>query len=140
MILPLTINSPHFYGCVNLSKNKLLYSNAGHFFPVIMRADGEIEELDYSGLILGVQPDFEYRNLKLKFKPGDTLIVSTDGVLEAENEEGEFYSEKRMRAFLSGLAGRGAGEIRDSIIRDVEKFSSDRKERDDTTILVLKRN
>ncbi len=129
-----------FYGCVNLSKNKLLYSNAGHFFPVIMRADGEIEELDYSGLILGVQPDFEYRNLKLKFKPGDTLIVSTDGVLEAENEEGEFYSEKRMRAFLSGLAGRGAGEIRDSIIRDVEKFSSDRKERDDTTILVLKRN
>ncbi len=129
-----------FYGCVNIHKNKLLYSNAGHFFPVILRVGGEIEELDYSGLILGVKPEFEYKSMKLNFKPGDTLVVTTDGVLEAENKDGEFYGEKRLHRFLSELEGGSAEGIKDAIIRDVEDFSVHDRARDDMTILVLKRN
>ncbi|MCD6378916.1 SpoIIE family protein phosphatase [bacterium] len=129
-----------FYGCIDIKKNKLFYSNAGHFFPSIIRADGEIEELDYSGLVLGVKPDFEYESLKLKFKPGDTLVVTTDGILEAENEDGEFYGEKKLLGFLTELSGRSPDEIKNAIIKDVKGFSAHDRARDDMTILVLKRN
>lgn len=128
-----------FYGCVNLKKNKLIYSNAGHFFPVVIRAGGWIEELDYSGLILGVQEEFEYESLTLKIEPGDVLVVTTDGVIEAENDKGDFYGEGRLHRFLLGQGGKSADQIKEALVKDVESFASARKVRDDMTILILKR-
>jgi len=129
-----------FYGCIQLKKDRLVYSNAGHFFPVIVSADGGVRQLDYSGLVLGVQREFRYEKFKLKMKPGDMLVITTDGVIEAENEEGEMYGEEKLHTFLSGLAGKSARYIRDAIARDVALFSSSGTLRDDMTIMVIRRN
>jgi sigma-B regulation protein RsbU (phosphoserine phosphatase) len=128
-----------FYVCVNLKKNKLIYSNAGHFFPVIIRAGGWVEELDYSGLILGVQQEFEYDSLTLKIEPGDVIVVTTDGVIEAENDKGEFYGESRLHKFLLNRREGSADQIKEALVRDVEGFASASKVRDDMTILIVKR-
>jgi len=128
-----------FYGCVDLKRNEVVYSNAGHFFPVVVRADGRTEILDYSGLILGVSPGFPYESHRLKFGQGDMIVVTTDGVTEAENVAGELYGEERLYPFLAGLAGQGALQVRDAIVREVERFSYPKGANDDLTILVVRR-
>ncbi|MBN2185104.1 MAG: SpoIIE family protein phosphatase [Candidatus Krumholzibacteriota bacterium] len=129
-----------FYGCVNTRKNEIIYSNAGHFFPVIIRKDGKIEELDYSGLILGVSPGFSYESRKARMNPGDSIVVTTDGVTEAENQRGELYGEERLHPFLASVREGSAGRIKDSIVEEVNRFAYPMGANDDMTIVVVKRN
>ncbi len=128
-----------FYGCVNLRKHEIVYSNAGHFFPVVLRNDGSLEELDYSGLILGVAPGFVYESRKLKMSPGDSIIITTDGVTEAENSRGELYGEERLHPFLATVKGKSAERIKDAIVEEVNRFSYPKGANDDLTIVVIKR-
>jgi sigma-B regulation protein RsbU (phosphoserine phosphatase) len=128
-----------FYGCLDTRRHELQYTNAGHFFPVIVRGGGEVEVLDYSGLILGVQPEFPYQHHKLKMHAGDTLVVTTDGVTEAENMQGELYGEERLYPLLSSLHGRSADEVKEVIVDKVNTFSHPKGANDDLTILVLRR-
>lgn len=128
-----------FYGCLDTRRHELRFTNAGHFFPTVVRDGGTVEVLDYSGLILGVQPEFPYERRKLKMHPGDTLVVTTDGVTEAENGQGELYGEERLHPLLSSLYGRTADEIKEAIVEKVESFSHPKGASDDLTILVLRR-
>ncbi|MBU8920557.1 MAG: SpoIIE family protein phosphatase [Bacteroidales bacterium] len=128
-----------FYGCVNIKKHEIHYSNAGHFFPVVLRADGEVEELDYSGLILGVAPGFEYEGRKTRLAPGDAIVITTDGVTEAENNNGELYGEERLHPFLATVREQSAERIKDAIVEEVNRFSYPRGTNDDLTIVVIKR-
>lgn len=128
-----------FYGCLDTRKHELQYTNAGHFFPVVVREGGAVEVLEYSGLILGVQPEFSYENRRLKLHPGDTLVVTTDGVTEAENMDGDLFGEERLYPLLSSLRGRSADEIKEIIIERVNKFAHPKGAGDDLTILVLRR-
>ena len=128
-----------FYGCVDLERNEVAYSNAGHFFPVVVRDGGKVDVLDYSGLILGVKPGFPYETHKTKFKRGDMIVVTTDGVTEAENRAGELYGEERLHPFLAGMHGSSADEVRDAIVDEVDRFSHPVGANDDLTILVVKR-
>ncbi len=128
-----------FYGCVNCRKHEIVYTNAGHFFPVILRDNGDVEVLDYSGLILGVTPGFTYERHKAKMRLGDTIVVTTDGVTEAENGDGELFGEERLHPFLSGIRHLCPNDMKDSIVEEVNRFSYPRGVNDDLTILILKR-
>jgi sigma-B regulation protein RsbU (phosphoserine phosphatase) len=128
-----------FYGCLDMDRDTLGYTNAGHVFPVVIRNDGRVETLDYSGLILGVIPEFAYEHKSLVFRPGDLLVVTSDGVTEAMNENGEFFGEARLHEFLSLLNGGSAREILDSIVEGVRQFTGPKGAGDDLTILVLRR-
>ncbi|MBN1165132.1 MAG: PP2C family protein-serine/threonine phosphatase [Candidatus Krumholzibacteriota bacterium] len=128
-----------FYGCINLRKNEVVYTNAGHFFPVVVRENGEVEELDYSGLILGVTPGFEYCKRKIKMGSGDIIVVTTDGVTEAENTQGELYGEERLHPFLSSIRHNSADKIKELIVEEVNRFSYPQGANDDLTIMVIKR-
>lgn len=128
-----------FYGCLDMERDTLGYTNAGHVFPILVRNSGRVEILDYSGLILGVIPEFGYELRSLTFAPGDVLVVTSDGVTEATNEAGEFFGEARLHEFLSSRNGRTAHEVRDSIVESVNRFSGSKGAGDDLTILVLRR-
>ncbi len=128
-----------FYGCLDMDTSVLSYTNAGHVFPAFIRSGGRAEVLDYSGLILGVLPGFKYERFELALEPGDTLVVVSDGVTEATNDEGEFYGEERLNPLLATLHGRRAHEVRDAIIESVKEFSGPKGAGDDVTILVLRR-
>lgn len=128
-----------FYGCLDVVKHEIRYSNAGHFFPVILRENGTVEELEYSGLILGVAPGFPYESRKAKLNPGDAIIVTTDGVTEAENSMGELYGEERLHPFLSSIRGYAPERIKNAIIEEIDRFAYPRGANDDLTIVVIKR-
>lgn len=128
-----------FYGCLDMERDVLSYTNAGHVFPSLLRGSGRVETLDYSGLILGVVPEFQYEHLTVRFDAGDTLVVVSDGVTEAANEVGEFFGEGGLAALLGTLRGGSAREVRDAIVEGVKVFAGSRGAGDDLTILVLRR-
>jgi serine phosphatase RsbU (regulator of sigma subunit) len=128
-----------FYGCLDMEHDRLNYTNAGHVFPAVLRSNGRLEVLGYSGLILGVVPEFIYEHQALRFEPGDTLVITSDGVTEAMNDEGELFGEGRFHSFLPTVRGRSACDVRDAIVEIVNQFSYPKGASDDLTILVLRR-
>ena len=128
-----------FYGCLDMKRDAFHFSNAGHVFPALIRDGGKVDILDYSGLILGVQPDFGYEARELKFHPGDTLVVLTEGVTEAEDRSGELFGEERLYDMLKSMRGQTAFGVKEGIVDTIKEFTHPRGFSDDLTILILKR-
>jgi serine phosphatase RsbU (regulator of sigma subunit) len=128
-----------FYGCLDMKHDLFRFSNAGHVFPALIRDGGAVDILDYSGLILGVQPDFGYEARELKFRPGDTLVVLTDGVTEAEDGSGELFGEERLYDMLRSLRGKSAFGVKEGIVDKIKEFTHPKGFNDDLTILILRR-
>ncbi|MCK4350905.1 MAG: SpoIIE family protein phosphatase, partial [Candidatus Krumholzibacteria bacterium] len=128
-----------FYGCLDMKHDSFHFSNAGHVFPALIRDGGKVDILDYSGLILGVQQDFGYEARELKFYPGDTLVVLTDGVTEAEAGDGELFGEDRLYDMLKSLRGQSAFGVKEGIVETIKEFTHPKGFSDDLTILILKR-
>jgi CHASE2 domain-containing sensor protein len=126
-----------FYGALDPVARRLSYSNAGHNPPLVVRADGRIEELGTGGLILGVFPFAEYEEGTVDLAPGDLLVLFTDGVTEAESKRG-LYGDERLQELLLRERHRSAKEIGDLICKDVDVFSHGLHQTDDVTVLVVK--
>ena len=126
-----------FYGALDPGARRLSYSNAGHNPPLVVRADGRIEELVTGGLILGVFPLAEYDEGKVDLAPGDLVVLFTDGVTEAESRHG-LFSDERLQELLVRERGRSAKEIAQTILDEVDAFSHGRHQTDDVTVVVVK--
>ncbi len=126
-----------FYGALDPVARRLHYSNAGHNPPLVVRADGRIEELHIGGLILGVFPLAEYEEGTVDLAAGDLLVLFTDGVTEAESRHG-LYSDERLQELLLKERGKSAKDIAQAILSDVDLFSHGRHQTDDVTVLVVK--
>ncbi|MEP7027012.1 MAG: SpoIIE family protein phosphatase [Candidatus Eisenbacteria bacterium] len=126
-----------FYGALDPVAKRFYYSNAGHNPPLVVRADGRIEELTEGGLILGVFPLAEYDEGTVDLAPGDVLALFTDGVTEAESRQG-LYSDERLQELLLRERGRSAKDIAQAILDDVDLFSHGRHQTDDVTVVIVK--
>ncbi len=127
-----------FYGALDPEARRLSYTNAGHNPPLVVRADGAIEELDAGGLLLGVFPIAEYDEGTVDLLPGDLCVLFTDGVTEAENKARDLYSDERLQALLRRERGGTAGAIAQAIADDVATFSRGLHQSDDVTVIVVK--
>jgi sigma-B regulation protein RsbU (phosphoserine phosphatase) len=116
---------------------ELAYINAGHVPPVLLRASGGIERLEEGGLPLGIRPETPYESGRLTLQRGDLLAVLTDGVTEAENEQGDEYGEPRLLELFQGPpAASAAGELK-RIMSAMDAFVGHARQHDDITALVL---
>ncbi|MFE3883795.1 SpoIIE family protein phosphatase [Streptomyces lydicus] len=82
---------------------------AGHVPPLVRRADGTVEHLVQSGLLLGIGPEFHGASCRLGLAPGDSLVLVTDGITEARSATGEFFDEHRLTDALFALPGTASG-------------------------------
>jgi len=112
-------------------------SRAGHPPPLVVCADGSVEEVGCSGKVLGVFPDAELHDTPLRLMPGEALVLYTDGVTEARSPEGEFFGEERLRVLLRSCSGCDAGAFAGRI-KDVVLEFQEGSPRDDLAILVLR--
>jgi serine phosphatase RsbU (regulator of sigma subunit) len=126
-----------FYGALDPVARRLSYSNAGHNPPLVVRQDGTIEELAAGGLILGVFPQAEYEEAHVDLRPGDAVVLFTDGVTEAENRHG-LYGDERLQELLKKEHKGSAAAIAEAICRDVDRFSHGLHQTDDVTVVVVK--
>jgi sigma-B regulation protein RsbU (phosphoserine phosphatase) len=128
-----------FYAVVDPVANELQCSNAGHNPPLLWRADGRLEWLAEGGMLLGRISQAPYRAFGVPFRPGDGLVVYTDGLTEAESDEGEEWGRERLGQAV--LAGRldSAREVGERIRRAVETHVGRQRQNDDVTLTVIRR-
>jgi len=117
---------------------RLTYVNAGHNWPVLRRAWGQLERLETGGVPLGIIPSAQYTCGEVALASGDVLLVFTDGLVEAENDREEEYGEARMWAALNSNASGTASQIVDAVMASADQFVGSAPQHDDITCLVLR--
>jgi serine phosphatase RsbU (regulator of sigma subunit) len=127
-----------FYAELDMTTCMLHYANAGHNYPLLIRADGRVELLEVGGPIIGAFPDIEYESASVKLDPNDVLFFFTDGLSEAMDTDGVEYGEVRIRQFLVEQRHLAPQEILNEILADVRRHDPSSPPQDDTTIITLK--
>jgi hypothetical protein len=127
-------------GEIDLASGKVLYVNAGHNAPLVLRAkDGSATYLhSRPGLVLGSMPGMKYRSGEIALAPGDAIYLYTDGVTEQADVRGQLYGEERLLAFLAGGDFLAHPETCTGAVRaDVEAYAAGAPQSDDRTQLLL---
>jgi sigma-B regulation protein RsbU (phosphoserine phosphatase) len=114
----------------------LQVANSGAVQPVFCRA-GESNTIRAEGFPLGLFPNVSYEEFNVATQPGDAIVFVSDGILDAENAQGEMYGEDRLSGILCNHRGLPAQQIADAILDDVSRFQSGIDRFDDETIIVL---
>lgn len=127
-----------FYGIIRLDKRKIIYTNAGHNPPFIIRADGNVRLLDKGGIVIGFLNNQQYVQDEVDFLPGDLLVAYTDGVTETMNDAGTEYGEERLIELIKANQDKPIHVIKNMIIRDLRDFSNDAPPPDDVTMILAR--
>lgn len=118
---------------------RLEYVNAGHNVPVLRRADATLETLDQGGgLPLGIDSTSAYETATVELRPGDVLILYTDGVVEAFNKAGEEFGNERWFAAIRALPAGSAQESLQYLMGRVDEFVGATRQSDDITCLIFR--
>ncbi len=128
-----------FYAIWNPVTGEVAYSNAGHNPPILIRAGGALELLSGRGMALGVVEPIHLEARSIIMAPGDTLLLYTDGVIDALNDQDEAFGMERLSHTLNAARHLPARDIVKAIMRAVEQFACCEGAFDDETIIVLKR-
>jgi sigma-B regulation protein RsbU (phosphoserine phosphatase) len=124
-------------GELDTSTRQLSFVNAGHNAPVLRRATGAIERLESSSLPLGIQSGAAFPATQIELQPGDTLVLFTDGVVEAFNAAGEEFSDPRWINVIRSLPALPAQTTLHWLMKAVSDFVGATRQSDDITCLVL---
>ena len=124
------------HAVLDRARGTLTYSNAGHPPPLLLRAEGTVLRLDQGGPVLGMLEDASYEEAVLPLRPGDRLVLYTDGVVEAAGKRGEL-GEARLRAGLRGMRGLGASEAARTVLDLAVEFADGGPLQDDATVVVV---
>jgi serine phosphatase RsbU (regulator of sigma subunit)/pSer/pThr/pTyr-binding forkhead associated (FHA) protein len=121
-------------------RNEMTIANAGHLPPIIRACDGQTHSIgrQESGMPLGINPEQEYRELKLSLEPGMSVVVYTDGITEAMNAANELFGRVRLEQFVSSISG-SSEDLTKAIVTDVDRFCGTRPQRDDMCLVCLRR-
>ena len=126
-----------FYAVLDVPHRRLLYANAGHMPPVLLRAGGSVELLDEGGVPLGMFKSPRYVEGNTVLGDDDLLTLYTDGVIETTDADDVPYGLDRFVATLQRSREQGAAEICDAVMRDVRRHGSVARQ-DDRTLVVVK--
>ncbi|MGB7925791.1 MAG: SpoIIE family protein phosphatase [Pyrinomonadaceae bacterium] len=116
----------------------LRYTNAGHNPPILVRARGTIERLTTGGMMAGAFEWAEYEEASVTLQDGDLLLVFSDGISEAENENALEYSEERLAQFAVDHRALSADELRHAIFKEIDAWTGARERGDDQTLVIIK--
>jgi sigma-B regulation protein RsbU (phosphoserine phosphatase) len=129
------------YAVLSLETGELTYANAGHNLPLLLRSHTqELEQLEKGGMALGVLEGIRLKERVVSLRPGDCLVLYTDGITEAFSSEEEAYGEERLRATIQTAGNGSAQEMLNAISDSVIAFIGDATPSDDRTLLILYRS
>lgn len=118
--------------------DKVQLLNAGHLPPLLVRSKSH-EVLPHGAPALGLIPKVTFQRQNVVARPGDALIVYSDGVIEARNEAGTFFGEERLLALLPLFRKKSSQDAGDALVRAVDDFVGEAPRNDDLSVIVLKR-
>lgn len=121
-----------------LAVTSVRISSAGHPLALIRRADGRVKAVGQPGTLLGLLPDPELSDTRQLLRPGDSMILFTDGVTEARSHvDRDFYGDERLSDLIGQLGDLTAARMAAAVIKAIGAFSGG-VVRDDAVVLVLK--
>ena len=127
-----------FIGIMNIHTGELQFINAGHDSPLIAGTNQEFTALSGPrNMILGIHAANTYTIGNAKLKPGDSLVLYTDGVTEAEDQTGKLYSLDRVKNLLSASDRSNSKHIVANLLQDIDLHVSSNQQSDDITVLAL---
>ena len=128
-----------FYAVYTPSTGALTYVNAGQNPPLVRRRDGRYERLGSTGVALGMFEASTFQAVHTSLSPGETLVLYSDGITEAEDPAGQPFEESGLELVLERHAHDSSAEMGTHILRAVEAHAKASRFTDDLTILILKR-
>ena len=127
-----------FYLQYRPETRQITYASAGHSPTLLWQAKlKKCIRLDPEGLIIGVKEDYPYEQESLKLEDRDVLLLYTDGLIEAENDNKEFFGENRLVELLATQNHLPPQELIDHVIEQVRLFSGHRSFQDDVSLVVM---
>lgn len=125
-------------GIYSLKTGKLVYANAGHEYPALMRADGRYELVKEShDFVVAGMEGMPYELHEIQLNPGDKLFLYTDGVPEATNSANELFGEERMIETLNSCTSANPEQTLKAMTESVDRFVGEADPFDDLTMLSL---
>jgi hypothetical protein len=135
---PKRIMMTFFFGVLDSATQQLRFSSAGHLDPYVYRADGgRLEALSSWGFPLGVRRRDPFREHAVGFAPGDRLILYSDGLIEALDDDGNPFGFDRFEQVLRACGPKSAEEIKKTLLQSIRKFTRNRPPEDDQTLVVV---
>jgi phosphoserine phosphatase RsbU/P len=113
-----------FAAFLDVTTRDLVYCNAGHNPPLLLRRDGQVEPLKIGGLVLGALPDSEYCNDRVTLDAGDRLVLFTDGVTESHDASGDEFGEERLVAAAAPLRPLPPDAIVERLFAEATTFNA----------------
>ena len=127
------------YAVYDPATRKLTFANGGHNPPVLIDSDGNATRLPLTGgVALGLVPGMEYEQSSITLSPGDNVILYTDGVTEAMNENEEEFGMERLEGLFSESRPPEARAVNEGIFDAVMEFAGDAAQSDDITCMTLR--
>ncbi len=124
------------YAKLNTRHGELRIANAGHNYPVLL--NGQVSELELSGLPLGVDDESAYREASACIEPGDIVVLYTDGVVEAGSLDGQLYSYARLEQMLQANAHLKPRALMAVLLHDLRAWNGS-AQADDITMVIIRR-
>ena len=115
---------------------RLVYCNAGHNAPVLVTTRG-VERLETGGMVVGLFDGVPFAEGTLSLNPGDYLVLFSDGVSEAMNQEGDEYGDDRLLECLAAVRGTACEPRLQELLASVERFTAGAPQHDDVTAMVV---
>ena len=125
-----------FFCIIDTDKKTLQYTNAGHPEILIIRKNGEIIKLNQNGPVIGFLKDLEFECETVEIIEGDRIVLYTDGVIEARNDDNELFDIDRFRSILLNNINQKSVDLIKTISNEITNFIGDQKLNDDVTILI----
>lgn len=112
--------------------------NAGHLPPIIIRKD-QTTELPKGGPAIGLSSASKYEEIEIDIETNDVILIFSDGLTEARNEEGAFYGKESLLILVENLKSLPVTRFGERLVDEIDGFIGDAKTHDDLSIIILKR-
>jgi serine phosphatase RsbU (regulator of sigma subunit) len=130
------------YAVLDPQTGLITYCNAGHNPPFISRPENSdpVALLSRTALPLGLFDDVEWEQAAVQMDPGDVLTLYTDGVVEAQDKDEDFFGQERLEATVGANLGRPVEIIEDKVMTALDNFTGDAPQLDDITLMIVVRD
>jgi sigma-B regulation protein RsbU (phosphoserine phosphatase) len=129
-----------FFARIDCQRGEMTYCNAGHFPPILLRANRRAELLERGGPLLGALEGAEFDSGELTLEPGDTLVTYSDGVLECRNASDEEFGLDRMLEVLRQVESPSAQATLMMLLATLQDFANGSPLSDDVSLTVIHRD
>jgi len=127
-----------FCAALSQARNEMTYVNAGHIPPFIVRGTGKIERPSQGDMPVGLLPSVRFQQHVVQLEPDDLIVCVSDGILEAQNGDGELWGESNVESILRDCIHTPVNDVAKRLLQAVDAFVGPAEQFDDITIILVR--